>query len=459
VSGLRHETGSARAFKDRHQAGRLLGERLRELALEDPVVLGLPRGGVPVAFEVARALHAPLDVLVSRKIGAPGNPELAIGAVSEDGVRFVDDDMVGLLLISHEELEHVTSLATAEVERRVTRYRGGSDAVPLEGRTVIVVDDGLATGATARAAVRTLRARGPSRVVVAVPVGSPQAVELLRAESDEVVCLRTPVELWAIGRWYERFGQTSDDEVADLLTLARSQHAAVAATGRDDPPADVPPATFREALIPLERVADRLHGDLVVPPEPAGVVVFAHGSGSSRHSPRNRHVAEVLNRAGFATLLMDLLTVEEELDRRNVFDVALLGERLLAATRWAREQPELAELRIGYFGASTGAAAALWAAAEDAGVVDAVVSRGGRPDLAGRRLARVTAPTLLIVGSRDHLVLELNRDARAQLRAPADLAVVDGATHLFEEPGTLDEVGRLASDWFTRHLTRRTAVA
>ena len=185
--------------------------------------------------------------------------------------------------------------------------------------------------------------------------------------------------------------------------------------------------------------------------------MFAHGSGSSRHSPRNRQVARALNERGLATLLLDLLTVEEELDRANVFDIGLLAERLVAATRWARAEPPLAELRVGYFGASTGAGAALSAAAELGDEIGAVVSRGGRPDLAAARLAEVRAPVLLIVGGHDEIVIELNREARSLLRAPSELAIVPGATHLFEEPGALEEVSRLAGEWFERHLTRAVA--
>nr|WP_228430444.1 dienelactone hydrolase family protein [Baekduia soli] len=163
-------------------------------------------------------------------------------------------------------------------------------------------------------------------------------------------------------------------------------------------------------------------------------------------------MAAALTRAGIATLLFDLLTPDEETDRHNVFDIALLAERLLAATRWLREQPDTHAPALGYFGASTGAAAALVAAADAGPLVSAIVSRGGRPDLAGARLADVTAPTLLIVGGDDRQVLQLNSEARRQLRCPNDLAIVPGATHLFEEPGTLDAVGRLAGDWFTRHF-------
>ena len=183
-------------------------------------------------------------------------------------------------------------------------------------------------------------------------------------------------------------------------------------------------------------------------------MVFAHGSGSSRHSRRNRYVAGVLNKAGLGTLLFDLLTPEEELDRANVFDIGLLARRLVQVTGWLRAQPRAAQAAIGYFGASTGAAAALAAAAEPGTDIAAVVSRGGRPDLARPRLAAVTAPTLLIVGGRDEVVLDLNRRAQAELRCENDLAVVPGATHLFEEPGTLAAAAGLARDWFITHLTQ-----
>ncbi|QYC38320.1 Putative phosphoribosyl transferase [Nonomuraea coxensis DSM 45129] len=195
-----------------------------------------------------------------------------------------------------------------------------------------------------------------------------------------------------------------------------------------------------------------VEGDLVVPDAAQGLVMFAHGSGSSRHSPRNRYVAGALNEAGLATLLFDLLTPEEEADRANVFDIGLLAERLLERTREAREHPDAAGLPIGYFGASTGAAAALWAAAQPGNDIAAVVSRGGRPDLAGPRLAAVRAPTLLIVGGRDPIVIELNQEAQQRLRAENRLTVVPGATHLFEEPGALDAVADLARDWFVTHF-------
>jgi len=198
----------------------------------------------------------------------------------------------------------------------------------------------------------------------------------------------------------------------------------------------------------------RLAGHLRVPAAATGIVVFAHGSGSSRHSPRNRFVASVLERGGLGTLLFDLLTAREEGDRANVFDISLLGHRLAEVTGWLRCDPAVASLPVGYFGASTGAAAALWAAAEPGTAVAAVVSRGGRPDLAAGRLAVVTAPTLLIVGGDDDVVLGLNRQAQGQLRCENRLEIVPGATHLFEEPGTLEAAAALASGWFVGHMER-----
>jgi putative phosphoribosyl transferase len=214
-----------------------------------------------------------------------------------------------------------------------------------------------------------------------------------------------------------------------------------AATARES--VDVEPVVVRVGSLDLA-------GDLAVPTAARGVVVFAHGSGSSRLSPRNRAVAAALNDGGLATLLFDLLTVAEEADRSNVFDIPLLGRRLADATRWLRDHPPAQHLPIAYFGASTGAAAALWAAAERGVEIASVVSRGGRPDLAAARLEEVRAPTLLIVGGLDTTVLALNADAQSHLRCANRLEIVPGATHLFEERGALDRVATLALDWFVR---------
>ncbi len=209
------------------------------------------------------------------------------------------------------------------------------------------------------------------------------------------------------------------------------------------------------AKIPVNGV--ELEGALVVPRAARGIVLFAHGSGSSRHSPRNNFVAETLRAAGIGTLLMDLLTKQEDAIYQTRFDIDLLSWRLERATQWLMEEPRAQSLDIGYFGASTGAAAALNAAATFGSSIGAVVSRGGRPDLAMAALGSVQAPTLLIVGALDDVVIELNRKAYERLKTEKHLAIVPGATHLFEEPGTLQEVARLAAAWFRRHLGAQRA--
>jgi putative phosphoribosyl transferase len=281
---------------------------------------------LPVAYEVAKALGAPLDVLVVRKVGAPGNPELGIGAIAEGGVRVLNRDVVRHLLVSVEELEAAVARARAEVEARVKRYRGDRPPLEVEGHTAIVVDDGLATGGTARAALRAVRARGPRRLILAVPVGAPDSVESLREEADEVVCLLEPELMWAVGLWYEHFEPTADAEIAQLL---------------DGDAGDPPPrhAVSSQAVRILAGEGVEIVGDLILPGPARGLVVFAHGSGSSRHSPRNRQVARALNERELGTLLLDLLTADEERDRANVFDIGLLAERLVAATRWAGVSP------------------------------------------------------------------------------------------------------------------------
>ena len=292
------------------------------------------------------------------------------------------------------------------------------------------------------------RAHGAARVVLAAPVCAPDTARALRDEVDELVCLETPRWFSAVGQYYIDFRPTSDGEVTALLQQA-ARRLQAAAAGNDPADGGVGPVVNEE--VEVTAGGARLAGRLTVSAEARGLVVFVHGSGSSRHSPRNRYVAGVLQRAGLATLLFDLLTPGEELDRGNVFDIDLLSGRLAAVTAWVRDRPGCRGLPVGYFGASTGAAAALWAAADDPQVA-AVVSRGGRPDLAAPRLGEVRAPTLLVVGSRDTVVLELNRRAQARMRCESRLAVVPGATHLFEEPGTLEQAAALARDWFVDHF-------
>ncbi|WP_427172509.1 phosphoribosyltransferase family protein [Arthrobacter sp. 92] len=429
-------------FEDRVEAGRRLGKRLEYLRGQDIVILGLPRGGVPVAFEVATALDAPLDVIVVRKLGVPFQPELAMGAIGEGGARVLDPHIVASVRVTEAELEAVEQRERALLETRVARFRKGRARTDLKGRIAVIVDDGIATGSTARVACRIARTLGAAKVILAVPVAPADTLADL-TEPDEIVCLATPHQFTAVGYHYRDFSPTDDAEVVLLLDAAakRLHSARSAASGTD---------VDEEVQIPCGSV--RLQGHLYVPAPGTSVVVFAHGSGSSRHSPRNRFVASVLQQAGLGTLLLDLLTPAEELNRANVFDIELLAGRLAAATEWLGARPDTAASTVGYFGASTGAGAALWAAADPGARIGAVVSRGGRPDLAGTRLSAVRAPTLLIVGGADHEVLELNHWAKALMRCTKELAVVPGATHLFEERGTLAEAAALARDWFLRYL-------
>ena len=427
-------------FRDRTDAGRQLAKRLIDADIEMPVVCAIPRGGVPVAAQVAAGLGAPLDIVVVRKLGVPWHPELGFGAIGEEHVLVTNDELVGTLGLDAGDVEAVVRGERKELATRVTMFRGERRFVDVHGRTVLLVDDGVATGYTVLAAIAVLRRRGAARVIVAVPVASPTVVPMLRRAADEVVILLEAPGFAAVGEFYEDFGQVADQEVRTVLGAFAPRRSAA---DNDDDSLD----------LLLDGVS--LPSVLDVPSEADGLVVFAHGSGSSHRSVRNRSVAAALQDAGLATLLFDLLTPAEAADRRNVFDIALLARRLEAATLWLREHHILEARPFGYFGASTGAAAALCAAADLGDAVAAVVSRGGRPDLAGHQLEAVVAPTLLIVGGADQAVLELNRVAQRKLAGPSALAVVPGATHLFEEPGALAEVSTLAADWFRRQFAAR----
>ncbi len=420
-------------FRDRREAGRGLAVALESHGAHDPVILGLPRGGVPVAAEVARELGAPLDVLVVRKLGLPWQPEYAFGAVGEGGACVVDRNVCSAAALTDADVNDIIRRETREVDRRVSMFRGGHPMIDVHDREVIVVDDGMATGSTMLAAIDVVHTRGARKIVAAVPVASAGAARLVSAQVDELICLRTPDDFAAVGMHYEVFDQETDDHVRALLTGHGSVQLTIPASD----------ALGRAITLP---------GTLTLPSQARGLIVFAHGSGSSRFSARNVHVAQILQRSGLATVLFDLLTEDEAADRRYVFDIDLLATRLLAALDHLTQQPQWANLPIGLFGASTGAGAALVAAARRPDQVNAVVSRGGRPDLAGPSLPLVHAPTLLIVGGLDHEVIGLNELAMTRLRCAHELRIVPGATHLFEESGTLDSAAAIACKWFLAHM-------
>lgn len=422
-------------FKNRQDAGLHLAQRLSSQNWSNACVLGLPRGGIPVAIEVAKKLALPLDLLIVKKIGAPLQPEYAIGAIAEDDKPLWNPEAFDFVPTTPEEKE----LLVAPLRRKIQHQRDlwrPHPRVNLEGKNIILVDDGLATGFTMKAAIHFLRTKNVAAIVVAVPVAPLSIKTEIQALCDQLIVLKTPTVFSAVGEWYENFSQVEDDTVTELLH-------------------------HYDELLPLEKMIaiptpkGPLDGHLYRPAKPRGLVLFAHGSGSSHRSPRNQKVAQSLNKIGFATLLFDLLTLTEESHRTNVFNIDLLSERLLMATDWARRQPEVAGLAIAYFGASTGAAAALVAAAKDQSIVS-VISRGGRPDLAVDHFKDIQCPTLLIVGGEDKDVLHLNRESKLRLRN-SSLVVIPGATHLFEEPGTMDQVVQQVSTWLLRVYRQKEA--
>jgi putative phosphoribosyl transferase len=439
-------------FRDRQDAGQQLAAGLAAYAdLEDVVVLGIPRGGVSVAFEIAKILRAPMDIFLSRKLGVPGHEELAFGAIAADDGRFLDHDLIRAAGLSPHQVDGVIQATQAALNERARIYRGALPPLRINGRIAILVDDGIATGASVLAAISALRQMKPKKIIVAVPVAPSSTCRWLRSMVDELVVISAREDFYAVGQFYDQFSQVSDKEVIEILKHANALRAMDVT--RNKPGAPI--VNRHEVSIMVDGL--RLEGSLGLPNDPKGIVVFAHGSGSSLHSPRNQYVARILHNHGLATLLFDLLSpAEESIDRRTAefrFDIPLLAKRLIGVTRWVANQPQLKDLAIGYFGASTGAAAALVAGARLSGLVAAVASRGGRPDLAGNELRRVRAHTLLLVGSLDETVIQLNRKALAELGCQTkELVVIPGASHLFEEPGTLEEVARLTAQWMIRYL-------
>lgn len=423
-------------YRDRHHAGVVLARELSGYAGQSPLIVAIPHGGVPVAAAVAQALEAELDIMVVHKLGVPGHPHIAAGALTSGGAANINHRAIGSFGVTPVALERALDRERLVLEQHERVLRSGRPAKSVAGRTVIVVDDGIATGTTLRTAVTALRARGASKVVVAVPVAAEQALEVLRHEADEIVCPSITARFFSIGQSYEDFAPVGAAFAQRLLdvheTAAQSARKTASLVGHD---------------VPVQLGDVRIAGTLTVPDDARGMVVFLHGSGSNRFGPRHAFVARALERAGFATLLVDLLTAEEQAGDADVHelgnDVRFLGRRAVAILDWLNLHPKLSKLPLALFGSSSGAAAAMIAASERPKQVLAVVSRGGRPDLAEQALPNVEAKTLLIVGSDDHAVLELNRAAALRLRAPHRLEVIADATHLFAEPDSLEQVSEL----------------
>ncbi|MDA0567216.1 dienelactone hydrolase family protein [Streptomonospora sp. S1-112] len=428
-------------FTDRAEAGRRLAERVRPLAVADPLVLALPRGGVPVGAELARLLGIPLDVLIVRKIGVPGHPELGVGALAEDGRICYDDRALARLRLTRADLADTVEAERAELARRVEVYRRGRAPVDPRGRDVVVVDDGIATGGTARAALRMVRRREPARLLLAVPVAAQAALDALAEEADRVVALTVPDNFHAVGEWYRDFTQLTDSEVTALLDAVADRAAA---------PAHARAVRIRSGDVDLE-------AELATVPGARGTVVLALGR--EREDPARRAVAAALGRAGYTTLLLDLLTPEEDAARRGAGPggaaeppAAVPARRLEAAVGWLLRSTDSAGRRVGLFGAGAGVPAALAAAAARPADIAAVALHGGRPDLAAEALPGVRAPVLALVQGGDSFVRELVEWSLARVGGPHRTRTVPGAEELLDTEAGRRTVGEAAVAWFERHL-------
>ena len=426
-------------FTDRSEAGRRLAERVRPYAVSDPLVLALPRGGVPVGAALARRLDADFDVLVVRKIGLPGRPELGVGAIAEDGSVLFDDRALARMRVPRQALAGTVDAERAELDRRRRVDRGERPPLNIAGRDCVVVDDGAATGGTARAALRMVRQAGPAQLVLAVPVASGEAIDMLKEEVDAVVVLGVPDGFRAVGEWYRDFGRLSDGHVTAIMSeMGRGRSR--------------PGSTARRVRI---RAGDvRLGGDLTLPSALRGAVVLSFGEG--RGDPRWRAIASVLQRAGYATLMLDLLVGEERSSVGGGAAVEALAERLSSAVTWLRRTAGIAGEPVGVLGSGAAAPAALVTAARRPSDVAAAVVYGGRIDLADPALPDVRAPVLVMLESHDSFVREWGEWARGRLGGHTDLKVMSSVEQLLRGAGEWRQVAVETQDWFDRFLLHRS---
>ncbi|MFN8791901.1 MAG: phosphoribosyltransferase family protein [Bdellovibrionales bacterium] len=422
------KTSRTRTYEDRREAAERLLPLLEDLKSEHPLVMAIPRGAVPMAKLIADSLNAPLDLALAKKIGHPLYPEFAIGAVSETGEIVISTPLYD---VDAELLETRAVKIIETLLRQRSQYTGFERYHYPQGRTVILVDDGIATGLTMLAAVRSLKSLGAKKIVVAAPVASREAVERLRLEGVETRIDYIPQEFGSVSYFYKSFEQVSDSEVGAYFQI-RTREIEIEDTHRK---------------VKLKAVIGQ-------PAAPVGIVVFAHGGGSGRMSPSQQFVADVFNRQGLVTVLADLLSEDEAQDRSRTFDIELLGERTALLVEWAKQNLPDRQLPLGILGAGTGAAAALQAAVKRPELVEALVLRGGRPDLAEETLKSLRCPVLFLVGEKDQGVLELNQDAYRKVQTTKSFEVIPQATHLFEEPGALERVADKALRWFLRFFAR-----
>jgi len=471
-------------FKNREQAGKKLSSALKDLNLDHPLVIAFSNGGIPVAVQVAHALSAELDYLAVKKIRVPENPEYVIGALTEGGVSFIHESALKRVGLSGSELQELLKQKQASLQRQIDFFRSEIPMISPFNRNIILVDDGLASGSSARVSLRYLKSHHPKSLTLAIPVCPRKITESLKAECDEFICLYSQEDLAPFSQFYQDYFKVSDSHALRILHGSQKKHEshsknssiyASSPTSKShqmklDLPHPVLPLTSalwspsisqssQPSIQEIEiydsscsKTPIQLKGILQIPSHCKGIVIFAHGSGSSHLSPRSQIVAQIFHQTGLGTLLFDLLTPDESNSKKNIFNIPQLGARLLLALREIKKRSEIRNLPIGLFGASTGAAAALWSAAHSPHLISSIVSRGGRPDLVLSILPQVSAPVLLIVGSNDTPVIEMNSKASAQLKN-GKLILIPGATHLFEEPGALELVAESASQWFHQSFT------
>ena len=463
-------------FRDRSVAGRVLAQGLGAYRGQpDVVVLGLARGGAPVARAVADALRVPVGVVVARKVGVPGIPEVALGAVAEGGHRVIADTVAWYLGVPSRIVDHLSAREQTELERTVAMYRLRLDPLELRGRTVIVVDDGLATGATMRAAIHSVRDRHPARVVVAVPVASRAAADEVQREVDELTVVAMPPRFHSVSASYENYSPVSDDDVLSHIgrPARRVSPFLVDSIGRRGPALTRAARSSRdtERTIGIPAFDATVVGELGVPgigrsherraraEGVRGLVILANAGGGSRNSYMERYLAGRLRLSGYATLRLDLLTREEqgadEADASRRFDIQRAAARLAGACEWAEREGVAGAHRTILAAAGAGAAAALVTAARRPGHIDAVVARGGRVDLARAHLGRIEAPVLLIAGANDLDALRRNTDVVERLHPGAVSIRIPGAGSGFEEPGALGAVAEHTVGWLDRFSTWR----
>lgn len=428
-------------FHDRTDAGRRLADALAPFVTRPAVVAGIPRGGVAVALPIVERFGLPLTVVYARKLTAPIAPELAFGALDEDGEVVLESRIVATLGLVRDDIEGARTRVAAEIRRRMRLYRVPPLATYLPGASVLLVDDGLATGNTMRAAVAYARRHGAREVVVAVPCASVEAAERFRREADRFVGLVVDPDFYAVGAYYGDFSPVEDPAVCSMLEQAQRIVAG------SDPPASGLAVSFKNSR------GLRLAGELLVPdgPGPHPVVVFAHGWGSSKASPRNRIVASALVAAGIAAFLFDFTGHGDSEGTDEDSTSAQQHDDLRSAVEVLETLDEVDTRSVGIVGASSGAAAALLFSAHDQRV-KALVLRSGNASGAEFTAERVQAPTLLIVGALDAPILAANEDLLARLGGTKRMEVVPGGDHLFEEPAALRRAASLTVEWFERWL-------